>query len=341
MSTRNTRTRLAALLTAGAVALALAGCGGDDDKKSAPEEDEASPTAKVEGDPDTWPLTGLEVEAGGSSIKKHPVLVLKMDNTGASAPQRGLGDADMVVEELVEGGLTRLAVFYYENLPEVAGPVRSMRASDIGIVAPVDGSMITSGAAGVTIRRLKKAGIEFFSEGAKGLARDNGRSAPYNLFADVQTVGREASGKPARPVDYLPFGEAADLPKGQPARSIDAQFSGGHVTSWKFNGQGYVNDNTFAKKGDEFPADTVLVLRVKVGDAGYLDPAGNPVPETKLKGQGAALLFTDGRLVRGTWKKSGLDSPLQLTTKAGKLIVPAGRTWIELVPKNGGNVTFK
>ncbi len=122
---------------------------------------------------------------GGSSIKKHPVLVLKMDNTGASAPQRGLNDADLVVEELVEGGLTRLAVFYYTNLPEVAGPVRSMRASDIGIVSPVNGSMITSGAAGVTIRRLKKAGVEFFSEGAKGLARDNGRSAPYNLFADV------------------------------------------------------------------------------------------------------------------------------------------------------------
>ncbi len=112
------------------------------------------------------------------------------------------------------------------------------------------------------------------------------------------------------------------------------------MTSWKFNGEGYFNDNTYAKKGEEFPADTVLVLRVKVGDAGYRDPAGNPVPETKLEGQGQAMLFTNGRLVRGTWKKDGLDSPLQLTTKAGKLIVPSGRTWIELVPKNGGNVTF-
>ena len=338
MSTTRTRTRLAAVLTAGTVALALAGCGGDD-KKSEPKE-EGTAAAAVEGDPDTWPLTGLEVAGGESSVKKHPVLVLKMDNTGASAPQRGLGDADVVVEELVEGGLTRLAVFYYSKLPDVAGPVRSMRASDIGIVAPVNGSMITSGAARVTIQRLKKAGIEFFSEGAKGLARDPGRSAPYNLFADVGTVGREAGGKPARPVDYLPFGPAADLPQGQPATSIDARFSGGHVTSWKFDGEGYTNDNTFAKKGDEFPADTVLVLRVKVGDAGYTDPAGNPVPETKLEGQGQAMVFSNGRLVRGTWKKDGLDSPLQLTTKAGKLIVPTGRTWIELVPKNGGNVTF-
>ncbi len=39
-----------------------------------------------------------------------------------------------MVEELVEGGLTRLAVFFYSQVPDNAGPVRSMRASDIGIV---------------------------------------------------------------------------------------------------------------------------------------------------------------------------------------------------------------
>ena len=69
----------------------------------------------------------------------------------------------------------------------------------------------------------------------------------------------------------------------------------------------YVNENSYAAEGDEFPADTVLVLRVQVGDAGYTDPAGNPVPETKLEGKGEALLFHDGKVVSGTWKKDGLD----------------------------------
>ena len=64
-------------------------------------------------------------------------MVAKIDNTYASAPQIGLGEADMVVEELVEGGLTRLAAFYYSEIPGDVGPVRSMRASDIGIVSPV------------------------------------------------------------------------------------------------------------------------------------------------------------------------------------------------------------
>jgi hypothetical protein len=84
------------------------------------------------------------------------------------------------------------------------------------------------------------------------------------------------------------------------------------------------------------------VLRVAVGDAGYTDPAGNPVPETKLEGTGQALIFHDGRLVRGQWKKDSLGAALTLSTEAGELTVPAGHTWIELVPvdRDGGKITF-
>jgi len=72
----------------------------------------------------------------------------------------------------------------------------------------------------------------------------------------------------------------------------------------------------------------VLVLRVPIGDAGYKDPAGYPVPETKFEGEGQALLFHGGRGIRGTW------------TKDGELHVPAGHVWIELVPETTGGITF-
>ena len=228
-------------------------------------------------------------------------MVLKMDNTYASAPQVGLGSADMVVEELVEGGMTRLAAFYYSQIPGDVGPVRSMRASDIGIVSPVNGAMVTSGAAQVTINRIDDAGIPFFTEGDKGFYRDSSRTAPYNLFTDMSETATLVDQDDAeRPDDYLPWGDEKDFPQGQPARTLAARFSGGHTTNWTFKDGTYVNENTYAGAGDEFPADTVLVLRVKVGDAGYRDPAGNPVPETQFTGQGQALIFHDGRLVRGT-----------------------------------------
>jgi hypothetical protein len=322
-----------------AASLVLAGCGGDDSSSDAegPDAQAVAGSSEVAA---TWPLTGLPVTGDDEVAQDHPVLVAKMDNTYSSAPQIGLGSADLVVEELVEGGLTRLAAFYYSDIPDLVGPVRSMRASDIGIVGPIDATMVTSGAANVTINRIKGAGIQFFAEGSKGFARDSSRSAPYNLFANLQDVATEAQTDAARPKDYLPWGSEDDFPKGQPAKSIAASFGGGHTTNWTYDGDGYVNQNTYAEKGDTFPADTVLVLRVQVGDAGYRDPAGNPVPETKLTGKGEAMIFHGGRLVRGTWEKTDLSAPLTLSTKAGELTVPAGHTWIELVPAANGNVTF-
>ncbi len=335
------RTVTAAALLA--TTLVLAGCGSNDgaensDGGDAPDAQNVAASTTVKS---TWPMTGLPVTGDEEAAQKHPVMVLKMDNTAASAPQKGLGSADMVVEELVEGGMTRLAAFYYSKIPGDVGPVRSMRASDIGIVSPVKATVVTSGAAQVTINRIDGAGINWYTEGDKGFYRDSGRAAPYNLFTNMSETASLVDQKDAeRPADYLPWGDEKDFPQGQPARTLAASFSGGHTTNWTYRGGKYVNENTYAGAGDEFPADTVLVLRVKVGDAGYRDPAGNPVPETQFTGQGQAMIFHDGRLVRGQWTKDSLGSSLKLSTEAGELTVPAGHTWIELVPQDGGTVRF-
>ncbi len=123
---------------------------------------------------------------------------------------------------------------------------------------------------------------------------------------------------------------------------IRVQFSAVHTTKWVFGNGRYHNTNSNAPAGGQFPATSVLVLRVREGDAGYLDPAGNHVPETLLTGSGNALLFHNGRMVAATWHKGKAPtSTIKLTTRKGhKLEVPAGHTWIELVPVHGGNVTF-
>jgi len=326
---------LSALTAAG---LLLSACGGSSDSSEpAPQQVEGGQTVAQ-----FWPLTGLKVSSDKTAELDHPVLVAKMDNTESSQPQVGLSKADLVVEELVEGGLTRLAAFYYSEIPSNVGPIRSMRASDIDVVSPVDASMVTSGAAPKTIARIQGAHIPFYGEGAKGMYRSPDRSTPYNLLVHLNTVADTAkTKKSATPPDYLTWGTDKDLPKGVKATSITAQFSGGHGTQWQFTNGTYHNTNSFAPAGDQFPATNVLVLRVREGDAGYLDPAGNHVPETLFTGKGAAMLFHDGRMVKATWHKgTTASSPITLTTKKGQLKVPAGHTWIELVPNDGGNVTF-
>ena len=224
VTARRARSSAAALLATSLVL--LAGCGkddgSDDPSGSGPEAQNVAAGAEIKA---TWPLTGLPVTGDDEAAQEHPVMVLKMDNTYASAPQVGLGSADMVVEELVEGGMTRLAAFYYSELPGDVGPARSMRASDIGIVSPVKGAMVTSGAAQVTINRIDDAGIPYFTEGDKGFYRDSSRSAPYNLFTNMsETATLVEQDDAARPDDYLPWGDAEGLPAGsagaQPRRVV-------------------------------------------------------------------------------------------------------------------------
>ncbi|RYB88717.1 DUF3048 domain-containing protein [Nocardioides glacieisoli] len=326
-----------AVVAALVASLLLAGCGGGDEEEppsqSAPSEPTSSETSEPP-EPMYWPLTGLERTEDAPA---HPVIVTKVDNTSSSAPQVGLGSADMVVEELVEGGYTRLAAFYYSKVPADIGPVRSMRASDIGIV-PEGATVVTSGAAPITIKRVNGAGIPWITEGAAGVYRETSRSAPYNLFARLRDIAKRLKAKDEPPA-YLPWGTEADLPKGGKASTLTADF-GAHSTTWAFQKGGYVNTDSYAAQGDQFPADSVLVLRVKVGDAGYKDPAGYPVPETKFEGKGAAMLFHGGRIIRGTWTKDGLTGAIELATRDGELTVPAGHVWVELVPEVTGNVTF-
>jgi hypothetical protein len=331
-------TRRGLVVVALTASLALAGCsnksGGDNTSGDHKPDDQSTAAGMtLQGQ---WPLTGLP--ASGAA-PKHPVMIVKIDNTDSSAPQIGLSKADLITEELVEGGSTRLAVFYYQHVPKLVGPVRSMRATDIGIVRPAKAVLVASGGAPPTVRRIAAAHIKTYTEGAKGYQRDSSRQAPYNLFMHLDVLARSLkAGTP--PDNYLPWGSDKDVPQGQPARGLSAVFSGGHTTAWTYSGGKYENLNSHAKAGDKFRPDSVLVLRVRVGDAGYKDPAGNPVPETHFTGKGKALLFHGGRVVRGTWQKQ-LDSTVMLSTKAGPLKVPAGHTWVELVPANGGNVTIR
>ena len=113
--------------------------------------------------------------------------------------------------------MTRLAVFFYQHLPKVAGPVRSMRASDIGIVKPAHGVIVASGAAAPTIGRLKGAKVPFFTEGGPGYFRDGGRTRAVQPDGEHAQAGqgREEEGGRARELPALGHGVRL---QGRPAR---------------------------------------------------------------------------------------------------------------------------
>ncbi|MEX0429747.1 DUF3048 domain-containing protein [Nocardioides sp. DS6] len=324
-----------------AASLALTACGGSDDKKAdTPDQQKVASGTTLDS---TWPLTGLDVTGSGSAAQKHPVYIAKIDNTEASNPQYGLGKADMVTEELVEGGITRLAVFFYSQLPTKAGPIRSMRATDVGIASPVGAKLITSGAAPYTYNALKKAGVKWIDMNDSHVKRvlDGTHDTLHSVEADVAAIGAGAKGKATRPTDYFPWGKESDFPGKKKAATIAARFSPARTDNWRFQGGKYVLQNSYMADGDVFNPATIVAAQVKTSIAPYTDPAGNPVPVSHFNGKGKAWIFHGGTMIRATWEKKGENAPISFALPGGKeLTIPAGKVWLELVPKNGGSVTF-
>jgi hypothetical protein len=332
----------AAVAVPALLALTLAGCGGGDDTTPAADTvpTDATDTAGATTLSEQWPLTGEPVEG---DLPDHPVYVVKIDNTSSSAPQLGLGSADMVIEELVEGGLSRLAVFFYSDVPDNVGPVRSMRATDVGIVKPALGQILAAGGARPTRALISQAHIVNYGEGSTGFYRSDQRSAPYNLFAHLgDRADKPGTHWKPPPSPYLQFGDASDFSGSIKVDSIDATFSGVHTTSWKHTPDGWVRPDSYAESGDDFTADNVLLLRVKIGDAGYKDPAGASVPVTYFYGTGPGVLVSGDHAQKVKWTKRGKAGQLTLSSMKGDdVTVPAGHTWIELIPDTTGSVKLR
>jgi hypothetical protein len=87
-----------------AASLSLGGCNGDAAQSVQGDSPDSSQPRGAGSLVEVSPLTGLPV---GDDAPEHPIMIVKIDNTASAAPAAGLSGADLVVEELVEGGSTR------------------------------------------------------------------------------------------------------------------------------------------------------------------------------------------------------------------------------------------
>ena len=286
-------------------------------------------------------MTGLDVSGDASAAQAYPVMVVKIDNTGSSAPQVGLDSADLVVEELVEGGSTRLAAFFYSDIPDEVGPVRSMRASDIGIVSPVDATMVTSGAASVTIDRIEDAGIDYFAEGDDGLYRDDSRSAPYNLMADLveTTEAAERGGGPTRRLPAV--GHRGGAARGAAGEDDRGDLLGRAHHQLALRRRRLRQRQQLRRPGGAVPGRHDPGAARGGRRRRLHRPGRQPRARDHAGGHRARRCSsTAAGSCAAPGARPDLDSPIELSTKAGELVVPAGHTWIELIPVETGDVTF-
>jgi hypothetical protein len=111
--------------------------------------------------------------------------VVKVDNAREARPARGLGNADLVYIEPVEGGASRIIAVFASQRPPVVGPVRSARETDLQLL-PQFGhpALAFSGAAPSLMHLIAHAAVQDASAQRvpRAYFRDSNRGAPHNLF---------------------------------------------------------------------------------------------------------------------------------------------------------------
>lgn len=336
---------VAVLLVGGVTAWALSGHAPTFINRVLPGSTPSSP-------PSPCPLTGV-APAGGKAVPQRPVAAVKVENTVDAYPLVGLQNADIIYEELVEGGLTRfMAVYQCKDAPKV-GPVRSARTTDPKILVQFNTHPILgySGAQLAVVNALKHAGILAYDEttGAAAFTRAAApRVIPHNLFVSTpklyQRAGKAAS-QEGPPKAAFTYGPKVINPSRKLTSAV-IPFSTGVSGDWKWDPATTMWVRQLSGKpmmleaGGPIQATNVIVQEVVVTQSNLVDVLGNHSPEVALTGSGRAWILRNGRMVTGTWSRSGQKAPTVFKTKKGESIPLApGSTFVELMPK-GMTPTF-
>jgi hypothetical protein len=280
----------------------------------------------------TAPLTGLP---DPSRLTKHrAALTIKIDNTPEAMPQYGIEDADVVYEEIVEGGITRLAAIFNSQLPTQVGPVRSVRRTDREIVFPIRGIFAFSGGAEYAVRSIETAPVKLFDESNSGGAmfRDSQRYPPHNLFANAALL-MKMDKNPEAPQSLFTYSSTKDKASGAPVSSFVVGFTNGFATSYAWNSKTTSWDRSIfgepevTANGARISPKNVIVMTVHyVGGVGVIDSYA------ELIGSGPVEVFTRGTLQRGTWSRRDLRQPTVYRSASGSVInMRPGQTWVELL----------
>lgn len=314
-------------------------------------ERSVAPSPPEDPQPDiVWPLTGVDAEESDPSALERPALSIKIENSDQARPQENLDSADIVFEEYVEYGISRLVAVYHSDVPDTVGPIRSMRPMDKNIMGSMEGPLIFSGAQGRFINGTVSSGQEIIAQdvGSYGFYRTSDKPAPHNLHGTTEDffAQTDAAAPPQQFSYAYPAEESNVITGGTATTHIDITMSPRALPEWRWDESAAqwmrFEDQTphVTTEGTQLSATNVIVLWV---DVQYTSASGGTaVPETLVvTDAGTGYAVVQDAYVPITWTKAGQYDPYVLTTEDGETVTLApGKTWVELVPQSGvGNAT--
>ncbi len=301
----------------------------------------------------TAPLTGIKYEENSPEAQnlKRASVACKIDNSEAARPQLNLNRTDIVFDEMVEGGLTRLVAIWQSDLPDAVGPVRSIRPMDPDIISPFGGIVCYSGGQAIFTQMMQNTNVFNASEtteaGKGTFSRSKDRYAPHNVIVNVLKLSTD---HPELPAPAAQFNYSQDLANstaaasGAEVKDFSVYFPSA-LAQWAPNADKTAwlrtqdkKPHTDAADGSQIRAVNVVVMQVEV-DRSYADRKYGNVPKDIVIGTGKAYIFTAGKMVEATWTKPSRETSISLALADGTPVTLApGNTWVELQPRVEGKL---
>lgn len=290
-----------------------------------------------------WPLTG-ELAPNEESIAVR-VASIKIENSAASRPQSNLDMADVVYETLTEGGITRFNALYHSKAPEVVGPVRSARLSDIHIVPQYNAIFAHVGGNTGVMNRIRSSGMDdmdqFFNPGPYWRSSD--RPRPHNMYVSVPKL-RQASIARGHEASQTLTGFSFDLMADESTPTIvqvTVPFAPGNSATWDYDAglRAYarsINGRAHADRisNRQYTANNVVVVWARTAATAKTDVTGSQTLDIELSGSGRVSVFRDGQRYDGNWQ-AGSSTPPKFVADDGQLIrLAPGNTWVQVIPAN-------
>ncbi|MCH5342125.1 MAG: DUF3048 domain-containing protein [Acetatifactor sp.] len=309
-------------------------------------------------------LTGEWKDADVVQRRSMAVMIPNNQIKSATVPQHGISQASIIYEAPVEGRITRLMAIFedYDNL-ELIGPIRSSRDYYVyeamaydsiycnwGLAVPYVADVINSDRidnVSQSLEGITKGAPEAFGRGLNdGYAQEF--TSSMNIEGYEKAVARlkyattyEAHGRFQQAFTFADEGYIATY-EGYPEATV--VYPGGNTS----NRSGYGNSGNNPIKF-EYNEEDGLYYRYQYGEAQVDADNGEQLAVAnvvfkichgevrdnhdylafRVHGTGKAYVFTNGKVIEGTWKRnSDYEANIFYDNNGNEIVFNQGKTWI-------------
>ena len=271
----------------------------------------------------------------GSSGK---VFAVKFDDTSAAHPQDGVEAADIVYITEVEAGFTRLMGIYSSNYPEVLGPIRSARISDLSILGEYGKvGYLYSGAQSKMRPVISAANLVNLSAERNPPSiyfNDPARRSPYSMMVRPNLLLEKAGDVELAKEPGWKHGARAEDAKKIISAKVEWP-NASYEALWSFDEKRFLLKHNgranIASSGIQLGSTMMVIQMVKISPSEYGDKFGGVTPKSEVIGSGHGYLLRNQRVVKALWNRASLSEPTTWSLEDGSPAYFArGQIWFFL-----------